>query len=82
MVNFFFNGQLSLQANEHFKLNQFEINNTTKTDIEGTKSLPTNPFELVDMLRRANSMNNATEPSDAIDDALKSFDMIDENKSL
>ena len=36
--------------------------------------LPTNPFEIVDMLRKANSLNDATNPSDAIDEAIKSFD--------
>ena len=78
----FFIGELSLKANDQFKLKEFEMSNTTKTDVDGTTSIPTNPFELVEMLRRANSMNNATEPSDAIDDAIKSFDMIKENKSL
>ena len=34
------------------------------------------------MIRKANSMNDATEPSDAIDDALKSFNMIDEKEKL
>ena len=41
----------------------------------------TNPFEIVDRIRRATSMNEATKPSEAIDDALKTFDMIkDENQ--
>ena len=40
--------------------------------------IPTNPFELVEMIRRANSMNDATKPSDAIDDALKSFNSLEE----
>ena len=30
------------------------------------------------MIRRQNSMNDATNPSDAIDDALKSFDSWEE----
>tara|TARA_Y100000589_G_scaffold144310_1_gene137830 strand:+ start:279 stop:443 length:165 start_codon:yes stop_codon:yes gene_type:complete len=44
--------------------------------------LPTNPFEIVDRIRRANSMNDATKPSDAIDDAIKFFDMIKEDKQI
>ena len=32
----------------------------------------------IEMIRRANSMNDATNPSDAIDDALKSFNKIEE----
>jgi len=34
------------------------------------------------MIRRQNSMNNATDPSDAIDDALRSFNSSDENLEI
>ncbi len=34
----------------------------------------TNPMELMDRLRRASAMNDATSPADAIDEALKAFD--------
>ena len=34
------------------------------------------------MIRRSNSMNDATNPSDAIDDALKSFDKINDIGNL
>ena len=57
---------------------KLEIDNTTKTD-EDSQVLPTNPFELMEMIRRQNSMNGATNPSDAIDDALKSFNSLEEN---
>ena len=56
---------------------KLEIDNSTKTD-EDSSVLPTNPFEIVEMIRRQNSMNDATNPSDAIDDALKSFNSLDE----
>ena len=56
---------------------KLEIDNSTKTD-EESSILPTNPFELVEMIRRQNSMNNATNPSDAIDDALNSFNSLEE----
>ena len=62
-------------------LNEIEINSYTKLE-KNTSDLPTNPFEIVEMLRRANSMNDATEPSDAIDDALKSFNEIEEKENL
>ena len=62
-------------------LNEIEINSSTKLETN-TSDLPTNPFEIVEMLRRANSMNDATEPSDAIDDALKSFNKIEEKENL
>ena len=57
---------------------ELEIDTSTKTEDESS-SLPTNPFELVEMIRRQNSMNDATDPSDAIDDALKSFNSLEEN---
>ena len=56
---------------------KLEIDNSTKTD-EDSSVLPTNPFEIVEMIRRHNSMNDATNPSDAIDDALKSFNSLEE----
>ena len=56
---------------------ELEIDTTTKT--EDDSSLPTNPFELVEMIRRQNSLNDATDPSDAIDDALESFNSLEEN---
>ncbi|ABO17135.1 hypothetical protein [Prochlorococcus marinus] len=56
---------------------KLEIENSTKTD-EDSLGLPTNPFEIVEMIRRQNSMNDATNPSDAIDDALKSFNSLEE----
>ena len=56
---------------------KLEIDNSTKTE-EGSSVIPTTPFELVEMIRRQNSMNDATNPSDAIDDALKSFNSLEE----
>ena len=56
---------------------ELEIDNSTKTIDDGSV-FPTNPFELVEMIRRQNSMNDATNPSDAIDDALKSFNSLEE----
>tara|TARA_Y100001978_G_C23487087_1_gene334458 strand:- start:163 stop:474 length:312 start_codon:yes stop_codon:yes gene_type:complete len=76
-----FDGNFHLKAQENYKLNEIEINSTTKSNQDDSGGIPTNPFEMVDMLRRINSMNDATKPSDAVDDALKSFDMIkNENK--
>ena len=61
-----------------YSFEELEIDSSTKTD-EDSSLLPTNPFELVEMIRRQNSMNDATEPSDAIDDALRSFNSLEEN---
>ncbi len=43
---------------------------------------PTNPSELMNILKRLEAMNNATEPSDAIDDALKAFEREGKNQSF
>ena len=64
--------------NAEFLFEELEIDTSTKTEDDGS-ALPTNPFELVEMIRRHNSMNDATDPSDAIDDALKSFNSLEEN---
>ena len=72
---------ISLQGNflnAEYLLKESEIDISTKTD-DNNSGIPTNPFELVEMIRRQNSMNDATNPSDAIDDALKSFNSLEEN---
>jgi len=63
--------------NAEYLFEDLEIDSSTKT--EDDSSLPTNPFEIVEMIRRQNSLNDATDPSDAIDDALKSFNSLEEN---
>tara|TARA_Y100000589_G_scaffold140593_1_gene134299 strand:- start:432 stop:737 length:306 start_codon:yes stop_codon:yes gene_type:complete len=64
------------KAQESYKLNELEIDKYTSLEDKENFEFPTNPFEIVDRIRRANSLNGATKPSDAIDDAIKSFDMI------
>ena len=63
--------------NAEYLLKELEINSSTKTE-EDSSVIPSNPFELVEMLRRQSSMNDATKPSDAIDHALKSFNSLEE----
>ena len=58
--------------NAEYLFEESEIDTSTKTE-DDSSVIPTNPFELMEMIRRYNSMNDATKPSDAIDDALKSF---------
>ena len=60
---------------------KLEIDRSTKTD-EDSSVLPTNPFEIVEMIRRYNSLNDATNPSDAIDDALRTFTNMEEKKEI
>ena len=64
--------------NAEYLFEELEIDTSTKTE-DDSSALPTNPFELVEMIRRQNSMNDATDPSDAIDDALRSFNSLEEN---
>ena len=66
---------------EDLYIDEIEIDSTTKFDTSSS-DLPTNPFEIVEMIRRANSMNEATKPSVAIDDALKLFNKIEEKENL
>ena len=80
-LTIFFISLISLKSdylNAEYIFEELEIDTSTKTE-DDSSALPTNPFELVEMIRRQNSMNDATDPSDAIDDALKSFNSLEEN---
>ena len=63
--------------NAEYLIEEMQIDTSTKTD-DDSSIIPTNPFEIVEMIRRNNSLNDATKPSDAIDDALKSFNSLGE----
>ena len=63
--------------NAEYLPEELQIDSSTKIE-EDSSAIPTNPFEIVEMIRRYNSMNDATNPSDAIDDALKSFNSMEE----
>ena len=63
--------------NAEYLFEELQIDNSTKTEEDGSV-IPTNPFEIVEMIRRYNSLNDATNPSEAIDDALKSFNDLEE----
>ena len=83
-VAIFFTSLIPLKSdflNAEFLFEELEIDTSTKTE-DDSSAFPTNPFELVEMIRRQNSMNDATDPSDAIDDALKSFNSLEENQEI
>ena len=67
----------SYSLNAEYLFEELEIDTSTKRE-EDKSVIPTNPFEIVEMIRRYNSLNDATNPSDAIDDALKSFNSLEE----
>ena len=58
--------------NAEYLFEELQIDSSTKAE-DDKSGIPTNPFEIVEMIRRYNSLNDATNPSDAIDDALESF---------
>ena len=85
-INFaiFFNLLISLKGdflNAEYLFEELEIDTSTKTE-DDSSVLPTNPFELVEMIRRQNILNDATDPSDAIDDALRSFNSLEGNLEI
>ena len=80
----FFTLLISLKSdylNAEYLFEELEIDTSTKTE-DDSSAFPTNPFELVEMIQRQNSMNDATDPSDAIDDALRSFNNLEENLEI
>jgi len=60
---------------------ELQIDSSTKTN-DDSSVIPTNPFEIVEMIRRHNSLNDATNPTDAIDDALKSFNNLEVKEEI
>ena len=67
--------------NAEYLLEKSGMDTSTKTD-EINSVIPTNPFEIVEKIRRYNSLNDATNPSDAIDDALESFNGLEEKQEI
>ena len=97
MKNYFFENYIKLMSflvflfnlislngdylNAEYLFEELEIDTSTKTD-DNSSVIPTNPFEIVEMIRRQNSLNDATNPSDAIDEALKSFNSLEEKEEI
>ena len=76
----FFISLISLSGNllnAEYLSEEFQIDSSTKTE-DDSSFIPANPFEIVEMIRKYNSLNNATNPSDAIDNALESFQILEE----
>ena len=53
---------------------QRDIYSTFDTEDQIDQGLPIDPFDLMNRLKQAGAMNNATTPSDALDEALNAFD--------
>ena len=51
-----------------------DIYSTFDTEDQIDQGLPIDPFDLMNRLKQAGAMNDATTPSDALDEALNAFD--------
>ena len=56
---------------------QRDIYSTFDTEDQIDQGLPIDPFDLMNRLKQAGAMDNATTPSDALDEALNAFDQSD-----
>ena len=65
--------------NAEYLFEELQIDSSTKAE-DDKSAIPNNPFEIVEMIRRFNSLNDATKPSDAIEEALNSFNNLEEKK--
>ena len=67
--------QTSLSGPSPFETNEDRdiFNNLPDSNRQGSVLDATNPMELIQRLRQATSMNDATDPVDAIDAALREF---------
>ena len=54
-----------------------DIYSTFDTEDQIDQGLPIDPFDLMNRLKQAGSMNDATTPSDALDEALNAFEQSD-----
>ncbi len=69
-------GELS-QVKNHSTDNKVDIHNSFDSDDPKDEVIPMSPMDLMDRLRRAGAMDNATNPSEAIDDALSAFNELE-----
>ena len=67
--------------NAEYLFKESQTDSSTKTEDDGS-AIPTNPFEIVEMIRRYNNLNDATKPTDAIDDAINSYNSLGEEKEI
>ena len=54
-----------------------DIYSTFDAEARIDQGLPIDPFDLMNRLKKSEAMNNATTPSDALDEALNAFDQSD-----
>ncbi len=54
-----------------------DILNTFDTKDQNDNGFPLDPFDLMNRIKQAGAMSNATTPSDALDEALNSFEELE-----
>ena len=69
----FSNFAMLSEVKNHSKDDQRDIYNTFDSETQKDQGLPVDPFDLMNRLKQVGKMNDATSPSDAIDDALNAF---------
>ena len=72
--NLFSNSIKLSEVNDYSTDGGKDIYSTFDSETENDEGLPLDPFALMNRLKRAGEMDNATTPSDAIDEALNAFD--------
>ena len=65
------------EAKNYSTVEKRDIYSTFDSEDQIEQGLPLDPFDLMDRLKQAETMNNATTPSDALDEALNAFDQLD-----
>ena len=65
-------GELS-ELNNYAPDAKSDIHNSFESDDQEDQGIPMTPMDLMDRLRMSGAMDDATNPSDAIDDALSAF---------
>ena len=62
------------EVKNHSSNKERDIFSTFDNEDQKDQGLPLDPFDLMNRLKQAGAMNNATTPSDALDEALNAFD--------
>ncbi len=65
------------EAKNYSTVEKRDIFSTFDNEDQIEQGLPIDPFDLMDRLKQAETMNNATTPSDALDEALNAFEQLD-----
>tara|TARA_B100000700_G_scaffold192280_1_gene211790 strand:- start:264 stop:581 length:318 start_codon:yes stop_codon:yes gene_type:complete len=62
------------EVNNYSTEEKRDIFNTFETKDSSDQGFPLDPFDLMNRLKQAGTMENATTPSDALDEAINAFD--------